>query len=684
MLGGLDRREVRPLVDIETAPACPTPTKILLVNTRKRLYFTAVATGVLVVAAVFRLFQLQDVPPGLARDETLNADIASFILEGRHALFFREGYGHEPLYHYIGAVFQALIGDNYLAIRLPSVFLGLLLVAATMVLARRLWRGRGSILVASLAGLFLAVSWWPIILSRVGLRPILEPVLLVCAFLCWGKRPYLAGFLLGLATYSYTAARVALVIPFLMLVYLFLFRRKLQVGRERFKGVLIIGVVAILVYLPLGLTLRADPTLQERVNQLSGPLNALRAGDFGPIWQTTLATMGVISFTGDPLSSYALPDVPLFGLLMNVLFYGGLLLCLSRIGRDSRYGLLLIWLGLGLLPSAAADDAPSLIRLVGVMPVVYLLPAMAVGWLYEWVEARFGDWRRESGRFSPVVVGMIVLLPILLAANLLPTIRNGFQTWTSLADTRQKYQSVWLDISRHWRDEGELLADSLVVADSWYEPVKADSLRRDFGGELPARWVQQGRAVVFPGEGPALLYVPEFAAPWPGVRETAGLGQPFYQSEMFPSFAVYDLRAESAALEHLVEVEFMPPGTAEATLTLLGWETRWVGETAELHLLTYWRVDGALAWDTMLFAHLWDGEGQAVAQHDTFDAAPLTLRPGDRFLQLQVIQVGDLAEGLRLVVGVYNLQAQSRWERVDGEGGDVFVLVGEWRVGDGQ
>lgn len=680
-MGGLDRREVRLLVDFETAPACPTPTKILLVNAKKRLYFRAVATGLLVVAAVSRLFQLQDVPPGLARDETLNADIASFILDGRHALFFREGYGHEPLYHYIGAVFQALIGDNFLAIRLPSVYLGLLLVAATMVLARRLWRGRGSILVASLAGLFLAVSWWPIILSRVGLRPILEPVLLVLAFLWWGKRPYLAGFLLGLATYSYTAARVVLAVPFLMLVYLFLFRRKLQVGRAQFKAVLIIGVVALLVYLPLGLTLRADPTLQERVNQLSGPLNALRAGDFGPVWQTTVATLGVFSFSGDPLSSYALPDVPLFGLLMSSLFYGGLALCLSRIGRDSRYGLLLIWVGAGLLPSAAAADAPSLIRLVGAMPVVYMLPAMAVGWLYEWAGARFGGRSRENGRFSPVVVGAAVFSAILLAANFLPTIQNGFGEWTSLADTRQKYQSVWLDISRHWREEGQDTADSLVVADSWYEPVKADSLRRDFGGELPARWVQQGRAVVFPGEGPALLYVPEFAAPLPEVRDKAGLGQPLYRSEAFPSFAVYDLTAGSVSLEHPVEVEFVLPGTAEAAMTLLGWETNWVGETAELHLLTYWLVDGALAWDTTLFAHLWDEAGQAVAQHDTLDAAPLTLRPGDRFLQLQVIQVGDLAEGLRLVVGVYNLQAQSRWQRVDGDPVDALILVGDWQPG---
>jgi 4-amino-4-deoxy-L-arabinose transferase-like glycosyltransferase len=642
-----------------------------------------VAAVILVVTAVFRLANLQDMPPGLARDETLNADIASFILEGRHALFFREGYGHEPLYHYIGAAVQPLFGDNFLAIRLPSVYLGLIVVAGAMAFSWRIWRGggsgRGRLLVASLTGLFLAVSWWPIILSRVGLRPILEPVLLLGAFLCWGKRPYLAGFLLGLATYSYTAARVVLVIPFLMLVYLFLFRNRLQVGREGFKRVLITGVVALLVYLPLGLTLRADPTLQERVNQLSGPLDALKEGDVGPILKTTLATLGVFSFTGDPLSSYALPDVPLFGLLMSLFFYGGLLVCLSRIGRNGLYGLVLIWLGAGLLPSAAAADAPSLIRLVGAMPVVYLLPAMAAGWLYEQAAARIGD---RAG-FSVVGAGTAVLVVVLLAVNLLPTFNDGFQAWAHLSETRQKYQSVWLDISRHWRETGQESAESLVVADSWYEPVKADSLRRDYGETLPARWVQQGRAVVFPGQEPALLYVPEFAAPLQLLRERVGLERPLYRSEAFPSFAVYELNGADIGLVNKVEVGFRPPETAGTSLTLIGWETVWVTETAELELLTYWQVEAPLPWDTTVFAHLWDESGQAVAQHDTFDAAPLTLQPGDRVLQLQTIRVENAPENIRLVLGLYNLQSQSRWQRMEGEPSDAFVLVEDWQPGDG-
>jgi len=114
----------------------------------------------------------------------LDADIALFIRGGEHALFFRHGYGHEPLYHYLAAPFAPLLGDNWLAIRLPSVYLGLLLVALTMRWARRDY-GAAAALVA---GLGLAISWWPVVFSRIGIRPILAPLLLVAAVWFWPLR----------------------------------------------------------------------------------------------------------------------------------------------------------------------------------------------------------------------------------------------------------------------------------------------------------------------------------------------------------------------------------------------------------------------------------------------------------------------------------------------------------------
>ncbi len=161
-------------------------------------YWLLFALLILLSAAAFRLVALPDLPPGLAQDEVLDADIALFIRGGEHALFFGHGYGHEPLYHYLAAPFAPLLGDNWLAIRLPSVYLGLLLVALTMRWARRDY-GPAAALVA---GLGLAVSWWPVVFSRIGIRPILAPLLLVAAVWFWPlRRPDAAVTRRGLAVW---------------------------------------------------------------------------------------------------------------------------------------------------------------------------------------------------------------------------------------------------------------------------------------------------------------------------------------------------------------------------------------------------------------------------------------------------------------------------------------------------
>ena len=91
-------------------------------NLRKRGnpgWFLWASLAVLLTAVFMRLYLLQGIPLGLARDEVRNTEIVSGIRQGEHALFFRAGFGHEPLYHYFGVPFQVLLGDNVLSVRLP-------------------------------------------------------------------------------------------------------------------------------------------------------------------------------------------------------------------------------------------------------------------------------------------------------------------------------------------------------------------------------------------------------------------------------------------------------------------------------------------------------------------------------------------------------------------------------------
>lgn len=623
--------------------------------------FTAWATAVLLIAAFFRLFALQDVPPGLAQDEVLDADIAAFIRDGYHAFFFRDGYGHEPLYHYLAAPFAPLFGDNMLAIRLPSVFLGMLLVALTLRWAKREFGG----VTAVVAGLGLAISWWPVIFSRIGIRPILLPVLLLLAIWFW-RRPLLAGLFLGLSFYSYTGARLIFLLPIGYALVQRLAGRQTIGGLAWWRWLAITLGVFILVAAPMQITLWRDPTLQQRVEQLAGPLEALRAGNVGPIVESGLRTLGVFSFTGDPRWTYSIPERPLFDPLTAILFYTGLGLALWR-WRDRRMALLLVWLVAGLIPSAITPQAPSTVRLVAALPVVYLLPGLAVAFIWQRLESR--DWRLVASSWQQTTDNgqratfahllFFLLLALVLIGNGARTVRDGAR-WAGAQETRLvHYQAALLDMARHVAANPPA---KLVLADGFYEPIDRDSFRRSLGDDLAVRWVQTGAgvagALILPG-GEGRLYVPEYAPIPPDFLAAAGTtAEPVYRSANFPSFAVY-------ALPEVGEVT--PLTVFDERISLIDYEILPTIPGEPLRLLTWWRVERPLPADLAAFIHLLDSNGAVVAQHDGWDAAPQTLQPGDVVVQRHLLPWPvDLPPGeYRLQLGLYHRENGRRWTQAD-------------------
>ncbi len=112
----------------------------------------------------------------------------------------------------------ALFGTNYLGIRLAAVLCGLVTIIFAYLLARRAF-GYG---VALLASAGLAVSFWPVFMSRVGLRAAsLPPMAAAAAYFFWAglRQPTverqlwvdfaLAGVFLGGTLYTYPAILLA-------------------------------------------------------------------------------------------------------------------------------------------------------------------------------------------------------------------------------------------------------------------------------------------------------------------------------------------------------------------------------------------------------------------------------------------------------------------------------------------
>src|SRR5574341_1275636 len=94
--------------------------------------------GVVSVAAFFRLWRLDAVPPGYQFDEAYNAADALRVLAGERPLFFEANGGREALHVYLIAPFIAVWGaDTPLPLRLAAALVGIASVAFSYVLWRR-------------------------------------------------------------------------------------------------------------------------------------------------------------------------------------------------------------------------------------------------------------------------------------------------------------------------------------------------------------------------------------------------------------------------------------------------------------------------------------------------------------------------------------------------------------------
>jgi len=658
----------------------------------------AAITLILLLGAALRLWGLGEVPPGLAHDEVANWLIAQDILAGRHAIYFTAAYGHEPLYQYVQAASVALFGDHWLGLRWPSVAFGLLGIAATYTLTRRLFGGP----VALLAVAWLATSFWPLFYARVALRAITLPftAALAAYFLLRATNsptfqstapgvtilhsPFsiwlLAGLFLGLSLYTYMAARILPFIIAAFLITLFLIYSSTPIPWSR---LLLFFLVAAVVSAPLVIWLMTHPGAEYRIAEVREPLDRLLAGDPSLVWQNLAANLKFFTVAGDPWPRQNLPGRPVFAdPISAALFYAGLLVALWRLPvalwrwRDPRYGFLLIWLVGSLVPSIVTSDAPSSIRDILGLVVVFVFPALALVEAGRWLKCKM----QEAGGSTQV---RRFLLPascfLLLAPCLFLTVRDYFFIWPRHDVVRFDYQADLTAVA-HRLDELPP-GTPVTVAGLSVHTMDGPSLRLAAQRDVhEVRLCDTRETLVVPAGRDAWLFVPQ-VVPLDGdlemrLLEWGSLAEAGSQ----PSFASYRL-PDNAVVERdrrrLETTAALPDGSPVALpvsfggrLALLGYE--WTRQTFapgdSPALLTYWRVETPPPIPLKVFVHLRPrrhllGESDTpIAQHDGLGSPPQGWAAGDLVVQKHVLPLPvDLPLGLyRLHLGVYNAPAGPR------------------------
>lgn len=633
----------------------------------------------LLVAAWFRTYRLDTVPPGPHFDAIINGQIVDELILPALPAWLRPATAsdgvpwlkiqanpngpdlqeHGWLYHATLAVSLQTTGRNLVGMRFPDVMWGMLGVSASYALARRLF-GRH---VALLAALAQAVSFWSVFVGRAGLRSgALVPVLALsaCAFWdAWQKRAggqykfALSGALLGLSIYGYLSARPMVLAFIAFAAYLGLMRR--VEWRRLLSGLGMFLAAAAVVAAPLVLYLQAHPEENLRFNMLSSSLQDLAAGRPTTALQTTLATLGMFAWRGDPQWQYNVANRPVFDPVGALLFLVGVALAVWRWRRPSN-AFALIWLVMGLAPGMLSAPAPHSTRTIAAQAVAYAFLGIGASELLALARRTAPGWLQRLG-----FAGLAAWWLGFAGWNY----QDYFDTWANNDEVRFYHQAAVAEMARYLDrrpDTTPVVACSAFLneyEDFFRSPRQTLPylLRR---ADLAIRWFDCRDSFVVPSGGRGRVMLLDFDS---SLMDSAVSGWTEWstpvQDDLLSDETLYRLDAASQpamdalALPPVSQVEWGPeagwsgpvllPVDLDHTLEFLGYRVERARRQAgkDIRVLTYWRVIKPPPMFLVGFMHMLSDPTHVITQHDRQAMLYDTLQSGDVFIQLFSLTIPD-------------------------------------------
>ncbi len=379
---------------------------------------------ILLLAAGLRLSQLDTVMPEMTSDHVEKIRDAWRVSRGEFNVFFANNGGREPLQMYAVALLAQLPGldFNFYTLKLLSALEGIVAVLLLYWTGCALVGGREGRLLGLLTSALVAVGYWHLLLSRLGLRIVLTTgvAALLLMFLWRALRhnrrgDFLAvGLIIGLGLYTYQAARMLPLVVVTGVALTLLWRadgQRLSLLRN-FAALVLITLVA---FVPLGGYALEYPqdfwrrtTSRVMGDELVTPDVEISAGEQLAALNARLAQLAenlgdallMFNWRGDVAWINGAPGKPALDPWTGTLFLLGLVAWARRILRKrSVLDLLLpLTLLIMLMPTALAlsfpVENPSHTRASGALPAVFLIAALPlaqlVGLLRHQLRGRLG------------------------------------------------------------------------------------------------------------------------------------------------------------------------------------------------------------------------------------------------------------------------------------------------------
>jgi 4-amino-4-deoxy-L-arabinose transferase-like glycosyltransferase len=637
--------------------------------------------AVILLAAFFRFWRLDTLPPGLYHDEAYNGLDALALNQGKvfpqfyegwelyaaeaHAeqaahetrfpIFFEGNYGREPVHVYLMALSVSLLGATPFAIRAVPAAAGVLAVLTTFLATRALLSGRSQTglgyLVPLLAALTMAILYPAVHFSRFGIRAMVFVPVETMAAACfwWGinraeRRRELAsegwiwllfvlsGVLLGLGIYTFAASRL-LPLVWIVFVPLWFWRDRIAFQRH-WRHIVGMAGAAFITSLPLLVFFLRYP--YYFIFRIAYVANKGKGAVAGKAWMTWLFNVGRVArgllWQGETHLRHNLPGRPYLDLVQVILFLLGLVSALRRLVRP-RFQFLFIWFVVMLLPSILSGDAPHFGRLSGAAAPIAILVALGAEWLYSRLQDAFkGRWGGET-----VKKGVLVLILLLFAVSAIWTAIDYFGRYGSHSDLATDFYLADWELGQWAADDGEnrlvyLSPTQEELATILFALENPDQLRNYNGGEglIPAG---------IPGIAALYLVRPDDQGSLEALQSYFPQGSRGVASERFVPFEV-EADATRNHTKNLTDISF------NGEIKLVGWTAEWKDDLLLVTLA--WQAEREMEKDYTAFVHLTDSEGNLIGQIDRPPAGYPTSdwRPGEIVVDYFVLSPpADLAPG---------------------------------------